>query len=83
MKSLTDIFEGSTLDGYELLEVFSNIIASGFVHQHGGWYLEKAQQLIEEGYINEQGAILISRASWLKKLEVEGGKRGKIQIRGN
>jgi len=72
IKPLEEIFDGSSLTCYELLEVFSNIVASGYANQHGGWYLEKAEELIEAGYLNNEGAILISRESLTRKVKVKG-----------
>ena len=60
-KTLVEIFDNTDLNVDETLKVFSNIIASGFVKQTGGWYAEKAEELIQEGYLNDQGAILVKK----------------------
>jgi hypothetical protein len=57
---LNDImnYEDGMLDTQEILNLFSQLVASGLAWQLQGAYGRQAQSLINQGYLDKEGNIL-------------------------
>jgi hypothetical protein len=51
--------EGELPEEEAILELFGDLIASGWIHHLPGRYQRMAQDLIEDGWISEAGEVLV------------------------
>ena len=51
-------YEDGMLDTQEILNLFSQLVASGLAWQLQGLYGRQAQSLIDSGYLDKEGNIL-------------------------
>jgi hypothetical protein len=54
---LTD-FEMGELDSHETLELFGGLISTGLINELQGYYQRTARDLVETGFLSNEGDVL-------------------------